>query len=79
LYRSGFNTYRKIQLADQAVRLTWRDRFERAVITSVTNAASESLYRLAELEAREAYGLRNPPASAAASGSSFKPPIFVYI
>jgi Transposase len=30
------------------------------VITGVTNATSESLNRLAELEARQAYGFRNP-------------------
>ncbi len=40
-----------------------------AVITGVTNTTSESLNRLAKLEARMAYGFRNPPASAAASAS----------
>lgn len=38
----------------------WEDQIVCAVITGVTNAASESLNRLAELEARQAYGLRNP-------------------
>jgi hypothetical protein len=31
-----------------------------AVLTGVTNATSESLNRLAKLEARQAYGFRNP-------------------
>ena len=31
-----------------------------AVITGITNATSESLNRLAKLEARQAYGFRNP-------------------
>ena len=31
-----------------------------AVLTGVTNAASESLNRLAKLEARHAYAFRNP-------------------
>jgi transposase len=31
-----------------------------AVITGITNATSESLNRLAKLEARLAYGFRNP-------------------
>jgi hypothetical protein len=30
------------------------------VITGITNATAESLNRLAKLEARQAYGLRNP-------------------
>jgi transposase len=30
------------------------------VITGITNATSESLNRLAKLEARQAYGFRNP-------------------
>jgi transposase len=38
----------------------WEDQIVCAVITGVTNAASESLNRLANLEARQAYGLRNP-------------------
>jgi transposase len=38
----------------------WEDQIVCAVITGVTNAASESLNRLAKLEARQAYGLRNP-------------------
>jgi len=31
-----------------------------AVLTGITNATSESLNRLAKLEARQAYGFRNP-------------------
>ena len=38
----------------------WEDELTAAVITGVTNAASESLNRLAKLEARLAYGFRNP-------------------
>jgi len=38
----------------------WEDQVVTAVITGVTNAASESLNRLAKLEARLAYGFRNP-------------------
>jgi transposase len=38
----------------------WEDQIVCAVLTSVTNAASESLNRLAKLEARLAYGFRNP-------------------
>jgi hypothetical protein len=39
------------------------------VITGITNATAESLNRLAKLEARLAYGFRNPLTSAAASAS----------
>ncbi len=38
----------------------WEDEIVAAVVTGVTNAASESLNRLARLEARLAYGFRNP-------------------
>jgi transposase len=38
----------------------WQDEIICAVLTGVTNAASESLNRLAKLEARLAYGFRNP-------------------
>lgn len=38
----------------------WEDETTAAVITGITNAASESLNRLAKLEARLAYGFRNP-------------------
>ena len=38
----------------------WEDQIVAAVLTGVTNAASESLNRLAKLEARQAYGFRNP-------------------
>jgi transposase len=38
----------------------WEDQIVAAVPTGVTNAASESLNRLAKLEARQAYGFRNP-------------------
>ena len=38
----------------------WEDQIVTAVITGVTNATSESLNRLAKLEARLAYGFRNP-------------------
>jgi transposase len=38
----------------------WEDEIVTAVITGVTNATSESLNRLAKLEARMAYGFRNP-------------------
>jgi hypothetical protein len=37
--------------------------------TGVTSATAESLNRLAKLEARHAYGFRNPQTSAAASAS----------
>ena len=38
----------------------WEDQIICAVLTGITNAASESLNRLAKLEARLAYGFRNP-------------------
>ncbi|MGH3402574.1 MAG: ISL3 family transposase, partial [Streptosporangiaceae bacterium] len=38
----------------------WEDEIVNAVLTGVTNATSESLNRLAKLEARLAYGFRNP-------------------
>ena len=38
----------------------WEDEIVTAVITGVTNARSESLNRIAKLEARHAYGFRNP-------------------
>ena len=38
----------------------WEDEIVCAVLTGITNAASESLNRLAKLEARLAYGFRNP-------------------
>jgi transposase len=38
----------------------WEDQIVTAVLTGVTNATSESLNRLAKLEARMAYGFRNP-------------------
>jgi len=38
----------------------WENEIVAAVITGVTNATSESLNRLAKLEARLAYGFRNP-------------------
>jgi transposase len=38
----------------------WENEIVTAVITGVTNATSESLNRLAKLEARHAYGFRNP-------------------
>jgi len=38
----------------------WEDEITAAVITGMTNAAAESLNRLAKLEARHAYGFRNP-------------------
>jgi hypothetical protein len=38
----------------------WEDEIVAAVLTGVTNATSESLNRLAKLEARLAYGYRNP-------------------
>ncbi|MBV9448595.1 MAG: ISL3 family transposase [Streptosporangiaceae bacterium] len=38
----------------------WENEIVAAVITGVTNATSESLNRLAKLEARQAYGFRNP-------------------
>jgi hypothetical protein len=38
----------------------WEDEIVCAILTGVTNATSESLNRLAKLEARLAYGFRNP-------------------
>jgi transposase len=38
----------------------WQDEIVTAILTGVTNATSESLNRLAKLEARMAYGFRNP-------------------
>jgi transposase len=38
----------------------WEEQIATAVTTGVTNATSESLNRLAKLEARLAYGFRNP-------------------
>jgi transposase len=53
---------------DQVTELTtlaatisrWENEIVTAVITGVTNARSESLNRIAKLEARHAYGFRNP-------------------
>jgi transposase len=38
----------------------WEDEIVTAVLTGVTNARSESLNRIAKLEARHAYGFRDP-------------------
>jgi transposase len=38
----------------------WEEQIIAAVLTGVTNARSEGLNRIAKLEARNAYGLRNP-------------------
>jgi transposase len=38
----------------------WEDKIAAAVITGITNATAENLNRLAKLEARLAYGFRNP-------------------
>jgi hypothetical protein len=38
----------------------WQDEITCAVLTGVSNARSESLNRIAELEARMAYSFRNP-------------------
>ena len=38
----------------------WEDEITAAVITGITNGTAESLNRLAKLEARLAYGFRNP-------------------
>ena len=38
----------------------WEDEIVTAILTGVTNARSESLNRIAKLEARQAYGFRNP-------------------
>jgi transposase len=49
------------ELASLAATISrWEGEIVTAVITSVTNATSESLNRLAKLEARLAYGFRNP-------------------
>ena len=47
-----------VTLANTIAR--WENEIVTAVITGVTNATSESLNRLAKLEARHAYGFRNP-------------------
>ena len=47
-----------ITLASTIAR--WENEIVTAVLTGVTNATSESLNRLAKLEARRAYGFRNP-------------------
>jgi transposase len=38
----------------------WEDQITAAVLTGATNARSEALNRIAKLEARQAYGFRNP-------------------
>jgi transposase len=38
----------------------WEDEITASVVTGITNATAESLNRLAKLEARLAYGFRNP-------------------
>jgi transposase len=38
----------------------WEDQIICAILTGVTNARSEALNRIAKLEARQAYGFRNP-------------------
>jgi transposase len=38
----------------------WENEIVAAVLTGVTNARSEGLNRVAKLEARNAYGFRNP-------------------
>jgi transposase len=38
----------------------WENEIVAAVLTGVTNARSEALNRIAKLEARNAYGFRNP-------------------
>jgi transposase len=53
---------------EQATKLTtlaatiarWEDQIVTTVLSGVTNARSESLNRIAKLEARHAYGFRNP-------------------
>jgi transposase len=47
-----------VTLANTIAR--WEDEIVTAVLTGVTNARSESLNRIAKLEARLAYGFRNP-------------------
>jgi transposase len=49
------------ELATLATTIScWEDEIVTAILTGVTNATSESLNRLAKLEARMAYGFRNP-------------------
>jgi transposase len=49
------------ELATLAATISkWEEQLVTAVLTGVTNAATESLNRLAKLEARLAYGFRNP-------------------
>jgi len=49
------------ELASLAATVSrWEDGIVTAVLTGVTNATSESLNRIAKLEARMAYGFRNP-------------------
>jgi transposase len=49
------------ELASLAATISrWESQIVATVITGVTNATSESLNRLAKLEARLAYGFRNP-------------------
>ena len=49
------------ELATLAATISrWEDQVVTAVLTGVTNARSESLNRIAKLEARLAYGFRNP-------------------
>ena len=49
------------ELASLAATISrWEDQIVCAVLTGVTNARSESLNRIAKLEARLAYGFRNP-------------------
>jgi len=49
------------ELASLATTISrWEDEIVTAVLTGVTSATSESLNRLAKLEARLAYGFRNP-------------------
>jgi transposase len=49
------------ELASLAATVSrWENELTAAVITGITNATAESLNRLAKLEARQAYGFRNP-------------------
>jgi transposase len=56
----------------------WEDQIVAAVLTGASNAKSEALNRLAKLEARQACGFRNPPASrrvkAACTRATRRPP-----
>jgi transposase len=54
----GHNIPELLSLARTVSR--WDDQLVCAALTGITNATSESLNRLAELEARLAYGFRNP-------------------